>query len=261
VLESILAAALHRAELQAELVETDALRRSDEMKTAVLRSVSHDLRTPVTAILSAAGTLDPEDSQPEHVAEVREVVLDAATRLWLLIEKLLDLSLLQAGRVEPRVEWFSIEDVLHEAAEQTGAAGGELQLSVDREIPALRGDAAQLERAFVNILENAVRYSAGKPVSVRARLIAGRVRIRLVDQGPGIDPAEQEKVFLPFYRAAAASRDHHGSGLGLAIARGFIEVNGGTIKVESHPGQGTSFVVEFPLQSAEASLSAAGSHA
>jgi two-component system sensor histidine kinase KdpD len=246
-LESILAAALHREELRAELVETAALRRSDEMKTAVLRSVSHDLRTPVTAILTAAGTLDPRTPSPEHVGEVRDLVLDAATRLWLLIEKLLDLSLLQAGRLEPVLTLCSIEDVLHEAVEQIQAPAGAFSLSIDRNLPPIEGDPAQLERAFVNVIENAARYSAGKPVSVRARVVGGRLRVRIVDQGPGIEAVERERVFLPFYRGAAADPAHHGSGLGLAIARGFVEVNGGRIAVESHPGQGTSFVVEFPL--------------
>jgi two-component system sensor histidine kinase KdpD len=246
-LESILAAALHREELRAELVETAALRRSDEMKTAVLRSVSHDLRTPVTAILTAAGTLDPGAPSPEHVGEVRDLVLDAATRLWLLIEKLLDLSLLQAGRLEPVLTPCSIEDVLHEAVEQIQAPTGAFSLSIDRNLPPIEGDPAQLERAFVNVIENAARYSAGKPVSVRARVVGGRLRVRIVDQGPGIEAVERERVFLPFYRGAAADPAHHGSGLGLAIARGFVEVNGGRIDVESHPGQGTSFVVEFPV--------------
>src|SRR6185312_8464744 len=246
-LGSILAAALHREALQEEVVETDALRRSDEMKTALLRSVSHDLRTPVTAILTAAGALDPAAPNSETVAEVRDVVLDAATRLWLLIEKLLDLSLLQAGRVEQGAAWCSIEDVLHEAGEQTRAGEVDFAMSIERDLPPLQGDPAQLERAFVNVLENAARYSAGKPVSVRARAVGGRLRVRIVDQGPGIAAAERERVFLPFYRGSDAGAPHLGSGLGLAIARGFVEVNGGRIEVESAPGQGTSFVVEFPI--------------
>ncbi len=250
-LGSILAAALHREALQAEVVETDALRRSDEMKTALLRSVSHDLRTPVTAILTAAGTLDGGAPNGETVAEVRDVVLDAATRLWLLIEKLLDLSLLQAGRLEQGEAWCSIEDVLHEAVAQTQAADVRFTISIDRDLPPLRGDPAQLERAFVNVLENAARFCAGKPVSVRARAVGERLRVRIVDQGPGIAPQARERVFLPFYREEGRNGPsrHHGSGLGLAIARGFIEVNGGRIAVESTQGrgQGTSFVVEFPL--------------
>ena len=245
-LQSILVAAVHRESLRAEVVETAALRRSDEMKTAVLRSVSHDLRTPVTAILTAAETLDAARSEPAHVGEVRELVLDAGTRLWVLIEKLLDLSLLQGGGTVPSVASCSLEDVIHEAVELTRAPAASFQLSIDRDLPALQADPAQLERAFVNVLENAVRYSAGSPVSVRARMVGERVRVRVVDRGPGIAPAEQERVFLPFYRAPGAT-GHQGSGLGLAIARGFIEVNGGRIGVESQPGQGTSVVIEFPL--------------
>jgi two-component system sensor histidine kinase KdpD len=246
-LASIVAAARHRAELQREVVETAALRRSDEIKTVVLRSVSHDLRTPITAILTAAGALSAEQPTREMVREAREVVLEAGTRLWMLIDKLLDLSVLQAGSGEPRREWYSIEEVLQEAIEQVPPSPGGFRLSADSKMPLLHGDAGQLERAFVNVLENAVRYSDGKPVSVRARAVGERIRIRIVDQGPGIPPAEHERVFSPFYRSPSSDPGHHGSGLGLAIAKGFVEANGGQINVESLPGQGTSFVVELPL--------------
>ncbi len=246
-LESILAAAQRRAELQAEVVETAALRRSDELKTAVLRSVSHDLRTPLTAILMAATALDSERPSAESVADVREQVTAAATRLWRLIEKLLDLSVLQAGRAEPREIWYSIDEVLQEAVEQLACASGAFKLSIEPGLPLLRGDPGQLERAFANVLENAVRYSDGKPVGVRARTVRDRIRVLIADQGPGIARAEQERIFLPFYRAPGDPSHHAGSGLGLAITKGFIELNGGRIGVESLTGQGTSFVVEFPL--------------
>ena len=257
-LASILAAALHRTELQREVVETAALRRSDEMKTAVLRSVSHDLRTPITAILTAAGALSSEHPPPETVREAGEVVLEAGTRLWRLVDKLLDLSVLQAGSREPRREWYSVEEVLQEAIEQVsaprrGQAGerpDEFRLSTDRDMPLLRGDPGQLERAFANVLENASRYSRGLPVSVRARAVGERIRVRIVDQGPGIAPSEHERVFSPFYRSPGSEQGHSGAGLGLAIARGFVEANGGSIGVESLPGQGTSFVVELPLEAA-----------
>ncbi len=251
-LGSILGAARDRAELQREVVETAALRRSDEMKTALLRSVSHDLRTPVTAILTAAGALDRSSASRESIAEVREVVLESGTRLWRLIEKLLDLSLLEAGQLEPRLGWYSLEEVLHEAIEQVQATAGSFVASLQEGLPLLRGDAGQLERAFVNVLENAVRYSGGQPVSVRARMVGERIRVRIVDRGPGIAPSEHERVFLPFYRSAPAPRSHHGSGLGLAIAKGFVEVNGGHIAVESLPGQGATFVVVFPLPAVSA---------
>jgi len=246
-LESILAAAVHRTELQAEVVETAALRRSDELKTAVLRSVSHDLRTPLTAILMAATALDPQRPSSENVGEVREQVIDAATRLWHLIEKLLDLSVLQAGRAAPRLVWYSIDEVLQEAIEQVSLAAGAFTLSVQENMPLLKGDPGQLERAFANVLENAARYSSDKPVSVRAAAVRDRIRVLIVDQGPGIAVGEQERIFLPFYRAADDPERHPGSGLGLAITKGFLELNGGRISVESLPGRGASFVVEFPL--------------
>jgi len=111
----------------------------------------------------------------------------------------------------------------------------------------LRGDPGQLERAFANVLENAVRYRGEQPVSVRARTVRERIRVLIVDQGPGIPRGEQERIFLPFYRPPGAPSEHPGSGLGLAITKGFLELNGGRITVESQPGQGTSVVVEFPL--------------
>jgi two-component system sensor histidine kinase KdpD len=245
-LESILAASKHRADLQAEVVETAALRRSDEIKTAVLRSVSHDLRTPVTAILSAATALDPHRSGAERLTEARDLVTEAATRLSRLIDKLLDLSLLQAG-ARPRTEWYSIEEVLQEAIEQVDGSPEVFLLTADPQAPLLRGDPSQLERAFANVLENSARHRAGKPVLVRARAISQTMRVRIVDQGPGISSTEQERIFLPFYRSAEGDGAHEGSGLGLAIAKGFIEAGGGRIWVESTPPHGTSFVVELPI--------------
>jgi two-component system sensor histidine kinase KdpD len=122
---------------------------------------------------------------------------------------------------------------------------------VDPGIPDVRADAAQLERAFANLLENARRYSAGQQVAVQIRHSDARVLVRVVDRGPGIEPSERERIFEPFYRGhEAAGEPWTGSGLGLAIAKGFIEANGGTILVESLPGQGTSFVVSLPVREA-----------
>ena len=139
--------------------------------------------------------------------------------------------------------------MLQEAVEQTGGDGVVFKLSVQAATcRCCAGDPAQLERAFANVLENAARYSAGKPVSVRARAVGDRVRVLIVDQGPGIAPTRAGAHLPPVLpRADGRPERHHGSGLGLAIARGFLEVNGGRISVESLPGQGPSFVVEFPL--------------
>jgi two-component system sensor histidine kinase KdpD len=169
-----------------------------------------------------------------------------------LIDKLLDLSRLQAGTAEPHPTWCSIEEVLREAAAHVDAEPSTFAFALDRELPLVRADATQLERAFANLLENAARYASGKPVSLRARVVGGRLMVRIVDQGPGIAPSEHERIFSPFYRGTGSrppkANDARGSGLGLAIAKGFVEANGGRISVESLPGQGTSFVVVFPVE-------------
>ncbi len=129
---------------------------------------------------------------------------------------------------------------------------GEVRISIDPDVPPVRADAAHLERAFANLLENALRYSGGLPVSVHVRRSGSGVVARVVDQGPGIGPAERARIFEPFYRGpASAAGSWSGSGLGLAIAKGFVEANGGTISVDSLPGQGSSFVVSLPIEQAD----------
>jgi two-component system, OmpR family, sensor histidine kinase KdpD len=237
-LEALLAAALERDALIADVVETAALRRSDVVKTALLRSVSHDLRSPLTAILASAEALK---IAPD--SELVDAILDEGKRLSRLIDNLLDLSRLEAHAAEPRPELSSIEEVIGAAVEDVGE--GEFKVSVDENLPPVRADPAQLERAFANLFENAHRHSAGHPVSVRARDVGGRILVRVVDRGPGIPKAHQERVFEPFYRSGTG----RGSGLGLAIVRGFVEANGGRVWVESLPDQATSFVVELPVSS------------
>jgi two-component system sensor histidine kinase KdpD len=278
-LEALLSAALEREALLGGVVETAALRRADTVKTALLRAVSHDLRSPLTAI-SAAGEAvgSPSLSEAERM-EMAAVIQEEAKRLSRLVDNLLDLSRLEAGAAEPRREWSSVEEMIRAALSELGAREDEFTLSIDRDLPLVSVDAVQMERAFVNVLENARRHSGGHPVSVRARAVrsltaarssaedgeqAGaqgeqqpgeaprptgdRVIVRVVDRGPGIPPAQLERVFEPFYRAGRPGSDHRGSGLGLAIARGFSEANAGSLHVESLPGQGAAFVFELPLR-------------
>ena len=249
-LGALVAIALRRDEMQAEAVETASLRRSDDVKTALLRAVSHDLRTPLTTIVAGGHALGAGSLTGEERRELSAAVVAEGTRLSTLVDKLLDLSKLQAGSAEPRRDWISIEDVLLAAREGVTDPAAEIRLMIDPDVRAVRADGAQLERAFANVLENAHRYSAGLPVSVHARRMGAHVVVRVVDQGPGVPAAERERIFEPFYRSSRApdSRPWPGSGLGLAIARGFVEANGGTISVESLPGQGTSFVVSLPVE-------------
>jgi len=245
-LEALLAAARERDALLGEVVETSALRRSDVLKTALLRAVSHDLRSPITAILTAGEALGSPSLSPEERRELSAAVRAGGERLAGLVDKLLDLSRLQAGTAEPHLDWVSIEEVVRGAVEES-ADPERFALALDPGLPLVQADAAQLERAVANLLENAARYSNGAPVSVRARGVGPRLMIRVVDRGPGIAAAELERIFEPFYRAPGGGH-HTGSGLGLAIVRGFVEANGGQVWAESLPGQGTSFVIALPLE-------------
>jgi two-component system sensor histidine kinase KdpD len=161
------------------------------------------------------------------------------------------MSRLEARTAEPRIQWCSIEEVVQAAIDDVALPEGTFALSIDAELPLIRADAAQLERAFANLLENSARHSGGYPVSVRARAVGPRILVRIVDRGPGVPHAEQARIFEPFYRAPGEARNgHRGSGLGLAIVRGFVEANRGRVWVESLPGQGATFVVELPLETA-----------
>lgn len=245
-LEATLSAAREREELQGEVVETAALRRGDVVKTALLRTISHDLRSPLTAITAAADGLCAQTLGEEDRRELGAVVAEETTRLTGLIDDLLDLSRLEAGAAEPRREWIALEDVLRAAGAHADAP---LSFALEAELPLVRADAAQLERAFANVLQNAARHSGGHPVSVRARAVGGRLVVRIVDRGPGIPAAQLDRVFEPFFSSGnERTGGARGSGLGLAIARGFVEAGGGRLWAESLPGQGASFVCELPLE-------------
>jgi K+-sensing histidine kinase KdpD len=234
-----------RDRMEAEAIEAGALRRSDELKTALLRSVSHDLRTPLTSIIAAGTALDSPNLSEQERHELSEAVVHEGQRLSRLVENLLDVSRLESGNAEPRQEPVDLAGVMEAARESIGDAAHLVRLGIDPEIPALVADPVQLERAFANLFENGVRHGGGRPVLVRSRETGGRLVVRVVDQGPGIPEQERERIFEPFYRRQGS---HQGFGLGLAIAKGFVEANGGEIHAESVPGQGSTFVVSFPLR-------------
>jgi len=257
-LEALLAAAVDREEMLMATVETQALRRSDEIKTALLRTVSHDLRTPITAIRAAAEALTSPTIDESDRVDLREAIVHDSERLGSLVDNLLDLSRLRTGTAEPSRDWSSIEEVIDAALDDLAIDRGLFQLSIDPGLPFIRADSTQLERAFVNLFSNAARYSGGERISVRGREVAGRIVIRVVDRGPGIPERELERVFEAFYTGPDES-PHSGAGLGLAIVQGFIEANGGRAWAESLPGQGSTFVVEFPLGDQELEPSSARS--
>ena len=215
-LEALLRAALDRDRLQAEVVETQALRRSDVIKTALLRAVSHDLRTPLTAIITAGHAVRSPALEDGERDELGLVVVEEAQRLSALVDKLLDLSRLQAGAAEPRRDWCSLEEVVRTAAGDVCAEdGASFALSFDEDLPLVQADAAQLERVFVNLLENARRYSGGHPVKVRARVVGGKMSIRVIDRGPGMSAdaaGARVRAVLPRRAERRASRLRAGAG-------------------------------------------------
>jgi two-component system sensor histidine kinase KdpD len=233
--------------LLATAIEREELSRSDATKTAVLRSVSHDLRSPLTAIGTASEMLsDPQErlsagDRDELLASIRE----QARRLDRLVSNLLDLSRLEAGAASPVAELWTVDELVGRALEAIGADGDRVVVSLPEECPAVRADAAQLERVLVNLIENALRYSSSADsVDVRAVVDRGEVVVSVTDHGPGLEREDREAIFEPFRVGSGAGE--RGSGLGLAIARGFASLNGGRLWVQSTPGRGATFSLALP---------------
>jgi K+-sensing histidine kinase KdpD len=218
-----------------------AFRRSDAVKTALLRSVSHDLRSPITAIMTATDVLEDsgEALSADERAELHAAIRLQIRRLDRSVGNLLDLSRLEAGAALPVRELWTVDGLFARALEAIGPEGERIAVELPEDSPPISVDAAQVEHALVNLLENALKFSSPTdPVELRAESVGGDVIVRIVDHGPGIPAHEQTRVFEPFHGV--------GTGLGLAIARGFLELNGGRIWVESEVGHGTTFAVAFP---------------
>jgi two-component system sensor histidine kinase KdpD len=236
-----------RAALEGQEIETRALRRSDALKTALLRAVSHDLRSPLTAVRAAAGGVDSPTVDPQQRHELAEVIRGETDRLTRLVEDLLDLSRLESGTATPHREPCSLEEVVDAAVSAAPMRGAGITVQLPDDLPPVLVDPAQLERVVSNLLQNAVRHGANgtSPVAVRANAAGARVHLRIVDQGPGIEPHDLGRIFEPFYRAGNGAGQ--GSGLGLAIAKGFVEGNDGRLWAQSQPGEGATFTVDLPV--------------
>jgi two-component system, OmpR family, sensor histidine kinase KdpD len=247
-LASLLGVAIDRERLEREALDAEALRRSDAMKTAVLRAVSHDLRSPLMAILTSASALARDDLElgRDDRAELARTIFDEAGRLDRLVANLLDLSRLQAGAAQPDSQVWALEDLVLQALDDAGDDGGRVKVSLPDESPAVRADAHQVERVLANLIENALKYSPpDEPVHVQVMTSGDQALVRVVDHGVGVTPRERERIFEPFQRGRNGAT--RGAGLGLAIARGFAEANGGQVWAESRAGQGAAFVLELPM--------------
>jgi len=232
------AAARAAAELEAE-----ALRRSDSLKTALLHAVSHDLRSPLTAIVAAASGLANPQVRLDTVDhdELVATIRIEAERLNRLVGNLLDLSRLQSGVAEPRPELWPVDDLVARALEQLGSRGDRVAIELDADTPPVRVDAVQIERVLVNLLDNALKFSPpGTPVRLSVERSGEELLLHVEDEGPGV--ADRDVVFEPFH----SEGDARGAGLGLAIARGFAEANGARVWAEDDP-LGGHFVLALPV--------------
>jgi two-component system, OmpR family, sensor histidine kinase KdpD len=253
-LTSLLGVAIDRERLAREAFEAETLRRSDAVKTAILQAVSHDLRTPLMAILTSAGTLARHGLalNDSDRADLLSTVLEEASRLDRLVGNLLDLSRLQAGAAEPQAVVVAVDDLVVAALDQLAGDADRVRASFPGDPPAVRVDPHQVERVLVNLVENALKYSpAPEPVFMRVTATSSEALVRVIDHGPGVAPAEYERIFTAFQRGPGAE-SVRGNGLGLAIAQGFARANGGRIWLESHREQGATFVLALPLWALEA---------
>jgi two-component system sensor histidine kinase KdpD len=248
-LASLLAVAKDRERLGRKALEAEALRRSDAIKTAILRAVSHDLRSPLTAIRAASEGLESPalDLTPEDRAELLETIRVEVKRLDHLVGNLLDLSRLEAGAARPRPRVSTVDDLLARALDAAGADAERVSVALAAETPLVYVDADQIERVLVNLLENALKFSPpGEPVEVTVENSESEIVVRVSDRGPGVAPDELERVFDAFARART-DESARGTGLGLAIARGFAQVNGGRLWIESTTDQGATFALALPV--------------
>jgi two-component system sensor histidine kinase KdpD len=244
-----LSAALDRRALHAEAARSAALAQSNELRSALLQAVSHDLRTPLAGIKASVSSLRQPDVTwtQEEEAEFLSTVEDETDRLTNLVDNLLDMSRIHADAIAPSLRPTLLDEVVPAALGGLGPRARGVVVDVPESLPPVLADPALLERAVANLVDNAITHGASScPVRVEAGLAAGRVLLRVVDRGRGISPEDRERVFQPFQRLGdAAPRFGAGVGLGLAVARGFTRAMGGELSVEDTPGGGTTMILDL----------------
>ncbi|MFB9430487.1 sensor histidine kinase [Streptoalloteichus tenebrarius] len=244
--------ALRQQRMAAAAVEAERRAATTELRTALLSAVGHDLRTPLTSIKAAVGSLRDHDLRlsEEDTQELLATVEESADRLTALVDNLLDSSRLATGAVRPRLRAVGYYEVVARAL--AGVEGRRwVSVDVDDHLPPVRADVGLLERVVANVVDNALRYGRRRDqlrpeVAVRASAHADRVELRIVDHGPGLPRGAADSVFAPFQRLG--DRDSStGVGLGLSVAKGFTEAMDGTIRAEDTPGGGLTVVISLPV--------------
>jgi two-component system sensor histidine kinase KdpD len=244
------ALALERALLVDER-EAAALRaRSEELRSTLLSTVSHDLRTPLAAITGAASALREEvaEADAEQRRELLETIVEESARLERLLANLLEMTRLESAGVEIKREWVPIEEIVGAALERLTPqlTGREVRSDLPPELPLVAGDPMLLEQLLLNLIENAAKYTpAGSPIEIRARAQDGNLVLEVADRGPGFAPGAELRAFEKFQRGAHPGIP--GAGLGLAIARAIAQLHAGSLMAENRPGGGAVLRLLLPL--------------
>jgi two-component system sensor histidine kinase KdpD len=251
----LIGSALERTQLADEARRATLRAETEQLRNALLSSVSHDLRTPL-AVVTGATTALLDENGPRDEASRRDLIetaRDEAERLNRLVGNLLDMTRLEAGALKVRKEPQPIEEVVGSALNrmEDRLRGRDVHTSVPRDLPLVPLDPALIEQVLVNLLENATKYTPpGSPIDVSVHSNDDEVLVEVADRGPGVAPENAERVFDKFYRAREG--EGGGVGLGLTICRGIVSAHGGRIWVEPRPGGGALFRFTLPLERGEA---------
>jgi two-component system sensor histidine kinase KdpD len=240
------------SDLQSLRVEAEG----EKLRTALLNSLSHDLRTPLVSVIGALSGLT-EDAVPEASRRaLAETGLDEARRLDRYVQNLLNMTRLEYGALRPRRSSVDLREIVGSARADLARVLERHRVVVElpRDLPRLDADPVLIGQALANVLENAAKYApAGSTIHVGAKQSASTVILAVSDEGPGIPEAEREKVFDLFYRVAEGDRRPTGTGLGLAIVRGFIEAHGGRVRAcAGAQGRGTTIEMDIPAAQGDA---------
>lgn len=252
------ALALERVRLADDLAQSRVLSETERLRSALLSSVSHDLRTPLVSILGAAEGLERPDQPAADRAALVETIRDEGERLDRYIQNLLDMTRLGHGALKPRTAATDLRELVGAARHRLRSAlrGQPVEVTIPADMTPVEVDPVLIEQVLVNILDNAQKYAGpGSPTRIAARLGQGRAILSVEDEGPGLPPGAAAHVFDMFWRAEQGDGGRGGTGLGLAICKGIVEAHGGRIRAEPvHPdGRGTRIVMELPLWNPEVS--------
>ena len=252
-------AMIERARLHRDALQIELLQRTDALRSALLSSVSHDLRTPLSSIKAAASSLLQEDVDwdEETKRSFALAIEREADRLNRLVGNLLDMSRIEGGALKAEKEWYPIEELIHDVIGHmhTVLQDRDVRKDIPSDLPPVELDYLQIDQVLTNLIENAVRYTpTSSAIEIGAKLMDGQMMISIADRGPGIPPYDLERIFDKFYRVSGAKRRNSsvmGTGLGLAVCRGLVEAHGGRIWAENRPGGGAIFRFTLPLEKAE----------